>query len=298
MQAFAFNLRRADKFGDPRVREAIGLAFDFEWSNKNLFYGQYVRTESYFSNSELAAKGLPSPAELKLLEPWRGKIPDEVFTQAYQAPKTDGSGVPRENLRKALTLLRAAGWGVKNGVLVNDKSGEKLDIEFMLREPDFERVIAPFIQNLKRLGIQARIRLVDAAQYINRVRAFDFDMIIMSWPQSLSPGNEQRNDWSSDAADRPGSQNVGGIKNPAVDALVDAIIAAPDRESLVTATHALDRVLLWNHYVVPNWHVTTFRLAYWDRFGIPKTRPGYDVGFFSWWIDPKKDAALKRSRAD
>jgi len=296
MQSFAFNLRRADKFGDALVREAIGLAFDFEWTNKNLFYGQYTRTESYFSNSELAARGLPTPAEMKLLEPWRGKIPDTVFTQEFHAPKTDGSGTPRENLRKAQTLLREAGWTLKDGGLVNAKTGTKMEIEFLLSQPDFERVIAPFLQNLKRLGIDGRIRLVDTAQYINRVREFDYDMIIMSWGQSLSPGNEQRDFWSSDAADRPGSRNVVGIKNPAVDALVDAIIAAPDRASLITATHALDRVLLWNHYVVPNWHVTTFRLAYWDRFGIPKVRPSYGPGYMSWWVDPAKDAALQRSR--
>ena len=298
MQSFAFNIRRANKFGDARVREAIGLAFDFEWSNKNLFYGQYARTESYFSNSELAATGLPSPEELKLLEPWRGKIPDQVFTTEFHAPKTDGSGTPRDNLRKAQTLLREAGWTVQNGVLVNAKTGAKLEIEFLLAQPDFERVIAPFIQNLKRLGIAGRIRTVDPAQYINRVRDFDFDMIVQSWGETLSPGNEQREFWSSDAADRPGSRNVVGIKNPAVDALVDAIIAAPDRKSLVTAARALDRVLLWNYYVVPNWHVTNFRLAYWNRFSIPKVRPGYGVGFFSWWIDPEKDAALQRSRAN
>ena len=298
MQSFAFNLRRPDKFGDARVREAIALAFDFEWTNKNLFYGQYTRTESYFSNSELAAKGLPSADELKLLEPWRGKIPDAVFTQEFHAPKTDGSGTPRENLRRAATLLREAGWAVKDGALHDAKTGAKLDIEFLLAQPDFERVIAPFLQNLKRLGIDGRIRLVDAAQYINRVREFDFDMIIKSWGESLSPGNEQRDFWTSEAADRPGSQNVGGIKNPAVDALVDAIIAAPDRASLITATHALDRVLLWNHYVVPNWHVTNFRLAYWDRFGIPKVRPPYGTGFFSWWVDPAKDAASQRARSN
>jgi microcin C transport system substrate-binding protein len=295
MQSFAFNLRRTDKFGDSRVREAIGLAFDFEWTNKNLFYGQYARTESYFSNSELAATGLPTPAELKLLEPWRGKIPDEVFTKEFHAPKTDGSGTPRENLRRAATLLRDAGWTVKDGALINAK-GSKLEIEFLLAQPDFERVIAPFLQNLKRLGIEGRIRTVDPAQYINRVRDFDFDMVVQSWGQSDSPGNEQREFWSSDAADRPGSRNIVGIKSPAVDALVDAIIGAPDRASLIAATHALDRVLLWNHYVVPNWHVTNFRLAYWNRFGIPKVRPTYGPGFFSWWVDPAKDAALQRSR--
>ena len=295
MQGFAFNLRRADKFGDIRVRQAIGLAFDFEWSNEALFYGQYKRTESYFSNSELAATGLPSPGELKLLEPFRGKVPEEVFTKEFHAPKTDGSGTPRENLRQAQTLLRQAGWTVQNGVLTSPAK-KPLEIEFLLSSPDFERIVSPFIQNLKRLGINARIRTVDPAQYINRVRERDFDMIVQSWGQSLSPGNEQREFWSTDAADRPGSRNVVGIKNPAVDALIDKIIHAEDRAELITATKALDRVLLWNHYVVPNWHVTQFRLAYWKRFGIPAQRPGYGLGLFSWWIDPEKDAALQRAR--
>jgi microcin C transport system substrate-binding protein len=297
MQSFAFNLRRAEKFGDIRVRQAIGLAFDFEWSNKNLFYDQYRRTESFFSNSELASTGLPSQAELKLLEPFRGKVPEEVFTKEFRAPKTDGSGTPRENLRQAQALLRQAGWTVQDGVLTSPNK-VPLEIEFLLASPEFERIVGPFIQNLKRLGINARIRTVDPAQYINRVRERDFDMIVQSWGQSLSPGNEQREYWSTDAADRNGSRNVAGIKNLAIDALIDKIIHADDRPELITATRALDRVLLWNHYVVPNWHVNMFRLAYWKRFGIPAKRPDYGTGFPSWWIDPEKDAALQRSRAN
>jgi microcin C transport system substrate-binding protein len=296
MQAFAFNIRR-DKFRDPRVREALGYAFDFEWSNQTLFFGQYTRTESFFSNTELAAKGLPSPDELKLLEPLRGKIPEEVFTKAYAAPKSDGSGSNRENLRRAAELLRAAGWQVKNNKLVDPKTGEPLEIEFLLDNPQFERVVSPFVQNLQRLGITGRIRTVDPAQYENRTRDFDFDVVIVTVRQSMSPGNEQRDFWSSAAAERPGSRNIIGIKNPAVDALIDKIVEAHDRKTLVTAVHALDRVLLWNHYVIPQWHVRNDRIAYWNKFGQPKITPKNGVALFSWWVDPDKEAALNRGEA-
>ena len=294
MQAFAMNTRR-DKFQDQRVRWALAHAFDFEWSNKNLFYGQYARTESFFANSELAAREPPSQAELKLLEPWRGKVPDEVFTRVYRAPKTDGSGAPREILRKAAALLREAGWQVQGGQLVDPKTKRPFEIEFLLVSPEFERVVAPFIQNLRRLGIAGRIRTVDPAQYQNRVREFDFDMVVATFPQSLSPGNEQRDFWSSAAAARPGSRNLVGIKNEAVDALVEKIVEAHDRAELVAASRALDRVLSWNHYVIPQWHINSFRLAYWNRFGIPPQRPDYGVGFFAWWIDPAKDRAIGRA---
>jgi microcin C transport system substrate-binding protein len=292
MQGFAFNLRR-DKFRDPRVREALSYAFDFEWSNKNLFYGQYARTRSFFENSELAATGLPSPEELRLLEPLRGKIPDDVFARVYEPPKTDGSGNIRGNLRKAVQLLRDAGWKVVNNRLIDPKSGKPLDIEFLLVSPAFERVTTPYIRNLKRLGVEARIRTVDPAQYQNRVRDFDFDVVIGAFPQSESPGNEQRDFWSSDASKRPGSRNLIGIANPAVDALVDRIIAAHDRKSLVVASRALDRVLQWNHYVIPQWHIRSDRIAWWDRYGRPDMKPDDGIGFSSWWIDPNKDAALK-----
>jgi microcin C transport system substrate-binding protein len=287
MQAFAFNLRR-DKFRDPRVRQALGYAFDFEWSNQNLFYGQYTRTKSYFSNSELAAREKPSEAEMKLLEPLRGKVPDEVFTTVYEPPSTDGSANIRPNLRKALLLLRDAGWTVKNNRLIDPKSGQPLEIEFLLVSSAFERVVAPFLRNLNRLGVTGRIRTVDSAQYLNRVRGFDFDVIVQSFGQSASPGNEQRDFWHSEAADRPGSRNVIGIENPAVDALVKAVIEAPDRASLIAACRALDRVLLWNHYVVPQWHIRSDRVAWWDRFGRPAKKPAYGVGFESWWIDAAK----------
>jgi len=291
MQAFVFNIRR-EQFQDPVLRQAMAYAFDFEWSNEHLFYGQYARTSSFFSNSELAATELPSKAELALLEPWRGRIPDEVFTTVYSPPSTDGSGNIRSNLRIALRLLKQAGYKIEDNALISPKTGKPVIFEILLVSPAFERIVAPFAQNLKRLGIVANVRTVDQSQYINRIRSFDYDMIVGGAGQSESPGNEQRDYWSSDAADREGSRNTIGIKNPAVDALIDRIVDAPDRKSLVAATRALDRVLLWNHYVIPQWHVRMDRLAYWDRFGIPK-HPKYGADVMSWWIDPAKDAALK-----
>jgi microcin C transport system substrate-binding protein len=292
MQAFAFNLRR-DKFADRRVRQALGYAFDFEWASKNLFFGQYVRTASYFSNSDLAATGQPGPAELKLLEPLRAQLPPEAFGPAYAPPATDGSGDLRDNLRKAFALLKDAGWTVKDKVLTGP-GGAKMEIEFLLASPEFERIVSPYARNLERLGVKAAIRTVDSAQYQNRVREFDFDVIVANFAQSESPGNEQREYWSSAAAGRPGSRNVIGIKNLGIDALVDAVIAAPDRAGLVAATRALDRALTWGHYVVPHWHLTVDRIAYWNRFGMPAVTPKYGVDLFAWWIDPAKDAALKK----
>ena len=291
MQSFAFNLRRA-KFQDIRVREAIGLAFDFNWSNRNLFYGQYSRTTSFFSNSELAASGLPGPAEKALLEPFRGKIPAAVFTREFKPPETDGSGNVRRNLRRAVRLLKSASWTIENGRLTHAATGEKMEIEFLLVSPAFERVVAPYIRNLKRLGIEGRIRVVDSSQYINRLNGFDFDMAIARWGQSDSPGNEQRDFWSSDAAGRQGSRNLVGIRNPVVDALIEKLIAAPDRARLVAATRALDRVLLWNHYVIPQWHIRFDRIAYWDKFGKPARSPRYGNDLMSWWVDAGKAASL------
>lgn len=294
MQCFAYNIRR-EIFKDPRVRAALAEAFDFDWSNKALFYGQYTRTESYFSNSELASKGLPSPEELKILEPLKGQIPDEVFTKEYRAPKTDGSGNIRPNLAIALKLLREAGWTVKGERLVNAK-GEPMAFEILNVQPAFERVIQPFIQNLKRLGVDAHIRTVDTAQYKYRIDHFDYDMIIDSFPESLSPGNEQYQFWGSQYANEPGSNNSIGIKDTAIDHLVDLIISAPDRQSLITRTHALDRVLLWHFYVIPHWHITNFRVAYWDKFGRPAINPKYALAFNTWWIDAAKAAALKQTK--
>ncbi len=295
-QGFVFNLRR-DKFRDRRVRQAISYAFDFEWSNRTLFYGQYKRLRSYFENSELAASGLPGAAELELLEPWRGKIPDEVFGQEYQAPKSDGSGNNRRGLRAAKKLLDAAGWKVKGGKLLDPKSGRPLEFEILLVQPSMERIVLPMTQFLKRLGITLHTRTVDTAQYQNRVDRFDFDMVSWRLGQALSPGNEQRDYWHSEFADIEGSRNLIGIKDPAVDALVQAIISAPDRATLVAACRALDRVLQWSHFAIPHFYLDAYRIAYWDRFGRPAKQPDYAVGFGTWWIDPKKDARVKAGEA-
>jgi microcin C transport system substrate-binding protein len=293
MQAFAFNIRR-DVFKDARVRQALAQAMDFEWTNKNMFYGQYTRTQSFFSNSDLASSGLPSPAELALLTPLKGKIPDTVFKAPYKAPATDGSGNNRDNLRQAAMLLQQAGYEVRKGVLVNKQSGKPLTFEILNAQPVFERIMLPFVENLKKLGVQASIRTVDPAQYEQRMKDFDFDLTVETFPQSESPGNEQRDFWGSSAADRKGSRNIIGIKNPAVDALIDKVIYAPDRAGLIAASRALDRVLLANNYVIPMWHIRIFRVAYWDRFGRPAKLPDYHYGFPSlWWLDAKKDAALK-----
>ena len=297
MQAYVYNTRHA-LFQDRRVRQALAYAFDFEWTNKNLFYGAYTRTKSYYSNSELAARGLPSPAELKILEPFRSQEPAEVFTKEYEPPQTDGSGDIRANLITALKLLREAGWSVKNEKLVNDKTGEPLQFEILLVQPEFERVTLPFIKNLERLGVIARVRTVDPAQYQNRMDSFDFDMAVGSWPESLSPGNEQVDYWTSKSAGVQGSQNLAGIKDPAVDTLVDMVIGAPDRQSLVDRTRALDRVLLWGHYVIPQWHIQDFRVAFWDKFDRPKISPPYDLGFDSWWVDAKKEAVLLQRKGE
>jgi microcin C transport system substrate-binding protein len=297
MQGFVFNTRRP-LFQDRKVREALGYTFDFEWSNTNLFYGQYTRTDSYFENSELAATGLPGPAELELLEPLRGQIPEEVFTTAYAPPTTDGEGGLRANLRNAARLLREAGWEVRNGALTHGESGRRFDFEILLAQPDMERVVAPMVENMRRLGLRPSIRIVDTSQYVSRVQGFDFDMIVGSFGQSLSPGNEQRDFWGSEAANRPGSRNLIGIEDPAIDKLVDRIIYAPDREALVAACRALDRVLLWRHYAIPQFHNRVFRLAYWDRFGRPERHPGYAVALTeTWWLDPEKQAALASREA-
>ena len=290
MQGFVFNTRRA-KFADRRLRQALGFAFDFEWTNKNLFYGAYTRTASYFSNSELASSGLPGPDELALLEPFRDQLPPEVFTEVYETPKTDGSGNARRNLRTAIKLLTEAGWTIQDTKLVGS-NGEPLEIEILIVSPMFERVIAPFVKNLEKLGVTATIRLVDSSQYQERLDGFDFDMIVLSVGQSMSPGNEQNNYWTTAPADTPGSRNMAGIKDPVVDALIETLIAAPDRESLVTATRALDRVLLWGHYVVPHWHIQHFRVAYWNKFARPAITPKFGLGFDGWWIDPALAASL------
>ncbi|MCZ6632151.1 MAG: extracellular solute-binding protein [bacterium] len=296
MQGFWFNMRRA-KFADPKVRHALAYAFDFEWTNAKLFYGQYERTTSYFSNTELASSDFPEGKELAILETYRGRIPDEVFTKTYVPPSTDGSGNLRQNLRTGRTMLREAGWEIKEGKLTHNQTGEVMTFEFLLISPSFERVVGPMVQNLKRLGIEATIRIVDTAQYQNRLQEFDFDIIVSSRGQSLSPGNEQRNYWTTKSADTSGSRNYAGIKNPVIDEMVETLINAPDRETLVAATRALDRVLLWGHYVIPHWHIRSHRLVYWNKFGKPSVTAKYMSSPFStfpstWWVDQAKAAKL------
>jgi microcin C transport system substrate-binding protein len=291
MQGFVFNTRRPI-FRDPRVRAALAAAFDFEWSNAHLFYGAYTRTRSYFSNSELASRGLPSPAELAVLEPFRGRVPDEVFTREYQPPSTEPGGL-RPNLVRALELLKEAGWVVRDLRLVNAETGEPFTFEILLDDATFERIALPFVKNLERLGITARVRTVDSAQYEYRLKQFDFDMTVAVFPQSLSPGNEQVDYWASVSADTPGSRNLPGVRDPVVDKLIELLIAAPDRAALVARTRALDRVLLWGHYVIPHFHISAFRVAYWDRFGRPKVPPKYELGVDTWWIDPQKTGSRR-----
>jgi microcin C transport system substrate-binding protein len=286
MQGFVYNTRRPI-FRDPRVRAALAAAFDFEWSNAHLFYGAYTRTRSYFSNSELASRGLPSAAELAVLAPFRGRVPEEVFTREYQPPATEPGGL-RPNLVRALELLKEAGWVVRDLRLVNAETGEPFTFEILLDDATFERIALPFVKNLERLGITARVRTVDSAQYEYRLKQFDFDMVVGLFPQSLSPGNEQVDFWASLSADTPGSRNLPGVRDPVVDKLIELLIAAPDRAALVARTRALDRMLLWGHYVVPHFHISAFRVASWDRFGRPKVAPKYELGVDTWWIDPQK----------
>ncbi len=296
MQAFVFNTRR-EIFKDHRVREALSFAFDFEWSNKNLFYGQYARTRSYFDNSELAATRVPEGDELKLLEPYRGRIPNELFTQEYNPPKSDGSGNIRRNLRKASKILTDAGWVVKGRKRVNENTGKPLTFEVLLVSPLFERVVLPFAKNLEKLGIKISVRTVDPSQYRRRLDTSDFDVIVSGWGQSLSPGNEQRSQWGSAAADIEGGRNFIGIKDPVIDELIEKVIAAADRKSLVTSVRALDRVLQWGHWVIPHWHAKYDRIAYWNKFGRPAITPVQGNQFMAWWVDPVKEDALKSKLA-
>ncbi|HEV8029483.1 MAG TPA: extracellular solute-binding protein [Stellaceae bacterium] len=292
MQGFGYNLRRP-LFQDPKVRQALAYAFDFEWSNKNLFYGLYTRTRSYFDNSELAATGTPQGEELKILEPFRGKVPDEVFTKEYDPPKYDGSGNIRDGLRQALMLLKDAGWSFKNEQLVNDKTGQPFEFEILLNDPQMERIVLPFAQNLKRMGITAHVRTVDTAQYEKRMETFDYDMAIEVFGQSLSPGNEQREFWGSKAADEQGSRNTLGIKSPVIDELIEELIRAPDRASLVAHTRALDRVLQYGYYVIPQFHLGASWIAYWDKFRRPEVSPKYGFGLDTWWVDPKAEQTVE-----
>jgi microcin C transport system substrate-binding protein len=295
MQAFYMNTRRP-VFSDRRVRRALAYAFDFQWTNKNIYYGQYDQPESYFAPTELASSGLPQGEELEILERYRGRVPEEVFTTDYTVPATDASGWPRENLKTAFKILAEAGWVVRDLRLVHAESGEPFIFEFLYGDQAQERVLLPFVRNLRRLGIDVRLRLVDTAQYINRFRAKDFDMMIFNNAQSLSPGNEQREYWGSEAADRPGSRNIAGIEDPVVDELIDLVIAAPTRDSLIQRTRALDRVLLWGHYVIPQLIAPYDRFLYWDKFGRPEMTPLHGPNPYTWWIDPAKDRTQAEQR--
>jgi microcin C transport system substrate-binding protein len=291
MQAFAFNIRRP-KFQDPRVRLAFNYAFDFDEMNKQIFFGQYTRIASYFQGTELASSGVPSGRELEILETVRDKVPPEVFTKPFANPAGGNPQAVRDNLREAVRLFKEAGYEVRDGRLVNAKSGEPYTVEFLANDPSFERVFLFYKPSLDRIGIGVTVRTVDEAQYENRLRNWDFDIITQSWGESLSPGNEQRGYWGSQAADQPGSNNVVGIKNPAIDAIIDEVVFAKSREDLVAATRALDRVLLWNHYVVPQWTYPKTRTARWDRFGHPAELPKYASPSFLtiWWWDAEKAA--------
>ena len=287
MQAFAFNIRK-EIFKKIKVRKAISLAFDFEWTNQNLFYGAYKRTNSFFENSELASSGLPSAEELKILNKFKKSLPLELYNKEFNPPVTDGSGFIRKELSNAISLLNEEGWELIDGKLTNTLSREEFKFEILLVSPAFERIVLPFKDNLQKLGISVNVRIVDSAQYQERLNTFDFDMIVATFGQSLSPGNEQRNYWGSDAANTNGSRNVIGIKNTVIDSLIENLISAKDRKDLITTTKALDRVLLWNHYVIPQWHISSYRTLYWDIFNKPKIRPKYSLGIDTWWIDESK----------
>ncbi|MDH3712724.1 MAG: extracellular solute-binding protein [Gammaproteobacteria bacterium] len=294
IQAFFFNLRRAP-FDDKRVREAIALLFDFEAVQRTVLYGEYQRTASYFPNSDFGASGTPAGAELQLLEPFREQLPAALFAETFTPPKTDGSGRIRRQLRKALELFKAAGWSSQGGKLT--KGGKQMAFEFLLVSPTMERLVAPFVQNLKRTGIAATIRIVDSSQYEVRVDDFDFDVISVRLNFFPPPGPELRSYYGSAAAEVRGSANMAGIKNPVIDALIEKIINAEDLESLKHASRALDRVLLWNHYVIPQFFIDNDRIVHWDKFGYPDRKPRYSVGFPStWWIDEERAAKLTLQR--
>jgi microcin C transport system substrate-binding protein len=298
MQSWGINIRRA-KFQDVRVRRALNLAFDFEWSNQNLFYGVYERSRSYFNNSEFEAKGLPTPEELALLEPLREQIPPEVFTAEFANPINPTTQDRRKNLREAQRLLTEAGWtGQKLGSkqVLKNAAGEVFKLEFTLDSQTFERIALPYKEQLELLGFDVTVRVVDAAQYERIEENFEYDIIVASWGQSLSPGNEQRDFFGSEFADKKRSRNYVGIKNKAIDVLIDKIILAPDRTSLIAAVKAMDRVLMWNHYVVPMWFKATDWVAYWKRVRHPDNMPGYALGYPDiWWFDKEAAAEITKN---
>ncbi|MDY7027089.1 MAG: extracellular solute-binding protein [Spirochaetota bacterium] len=282
-QAFVFNIQRPI-FSDRRVRMALNYALDFEWMNANLFYGQYTRTRSYFQNTKYEATGLPGREERRILEPIRDQIPPEVFTEEYQPPVTDGSGNIRPQIRQALRLLEEAGWEIRDRRLVNTRTGEPMEFELLLYSPSMERAAIPIQKNLERMGITMNIRVVDTTQFINRLRERDFDMISSSYGANYYPSSNLKIVWRSDFIDS--TYNTAGVQDPAVDYLVDGIMKnQDDEEALLHWGRALDRVLTWNHYIIPEWHISSFRVAYWDKFGRPATRPKYALGIDTWWID-------------
>jgi microcin C transport system substrate-binding protein len=292
MQGFVFNSRSAI-FEDVRVRKALAYAFDFEWSNQNLFYNQYVRSRSYFDNSELAATGLPGPDELKFLEPLKAQLPAEVFTTAYEPPAGGGPRALRKNLRVAGKLLEEAGWSIKEGKRVHRDSGQQLSFEVMLVSPSWERIVLPFGRTLEKLGVALSVRTVDTSQYRQRLDSYDFDMIVTTFPQSQSPGNEQRAMWGSDGALLEGGRNYIGIRDPAIDVLIEHVIEAKDRRTLVAATRAMDRALQWGHWVIPHWHISYDRVVYWNKFSQPEITPARGFSFGAWWVDQDRAAALQ-----
>ena len=292
IQAYFFNLRRP-KFHDIRMREAIGLLYDFEAIQRTLLYGQYRRTMSYFPNSDFGAKGKPDAAEIAILAPFKDQLAPEVLTEAFEPPVTDASGRIRNQMRRAIALFREAGWHLKDGKLVPDAGGEQFAIEFLLASPDSERLAAPFVRNLRRAGIDATIRIVDSSQFQVRLDDFDFDIMTVALNFFPPPGPELRSYYGSAAADIRGSANMGGIRNPVVDALIEQIIAAEDLETLEATSRAMDRVLLWGHYVIPQFFNDKDRLAYWNKFGFPERKPRYGHAFTStWWVDPTLEAEL------
>jgi len=293
-QGYAMNTRRP-QFRHPLVRQAFAELFDFEWTNRNLFYDAYARATSFFSNTDLAATGVPEGAELALLEPYRASLPPALFTEPFRVPVTDRSGNNRDQLRRAVELIRQAGWSIKDRKLV-DETGRPVGLTVLLPDPSYERPTLPYMRNLERLGVDARVRTVDPAQYQTLTDDFDFDMVMLTFPQGDIPGTELRDYWSCAARDAKGSTNLPGICDKAVDDLINRVMTAKDRPSLTAAARALDRVLLWSHYMVPNWGSREFRVAIWDRFGKPDVPLREGVNFDLWWVDPAKAAAVDGAR--
>ena len=291
MNALVMNSRK-EIFNNARVRLALSYAYDHEWINKTLYNDAYTRTDSYFDNSPLASSGLPSKEELILLNPWKDQLPSEIFTSTYEPPKSDGSGMPRENLRLAKKILEEEGWFIKNEKLV--KNGKEFVFEFLIVSPSVEKIALAFQKTLEVLGISMSIRTVDSSQYQARMLNYDFDMIKSSWNVSLSPGNEQQFYWGSEVGRKDGSKNYAGVNSLAVDSLIEKLIGAKTREDLTTAIHALDRVLLWGHYVIPLYHSNIDRIAYWDFLEYPSIIPLYGIVINSWWANLEKAATLKR----